>query len=443
MTQIEEVIKNSKKVIGEKLPCSIEVLTPVHIGSGVKLAKDIDFTYTNDTVTIVPQSELMNYLEQNPDEMQKFIDGGYKLERLNIGEIGKKYPINGERIFDISEFERNGFGRPYIPGSSIKGSLRTIILKSKFDSLETAQKNELLKKVNHNKKERASEDALKEIFGDDSNHNLMRALEIFDAEFEDVNLDKVFVISLKTSDGKAYGWKKMGKDKKTNKPFPLQDEPRNATPVFIETLPIGSKGYCSISLNNFLFNNPDAKRELKFTETSLININSLISTINKYSIEKLNSEKKFFENLNSSKKLNELIKHIDLLIAEHSKLINDEFIMRISWGSGWKGMTGDFINDLDKDEKTKWIEFFRDKYCDGMKMKMGRPGFPIFPKTRRIVFEDDKPKYLTGWIKVKLNDTKPKDLNKSKNNKSDEPEIDPIELLKQNFKVTESKRKNK
>ena len=123
MVQIEEVIKNSKKVIGEKIPCSIEVLSPVHIGSGVKLANGIDFSYTRNSVTIVSQSELMYYLEQNPDELQKFIAGGYKLEKLTIGSFGNKYPINGERIFDISEFERNGFGKPYIPGSSIKGSL--------------------------------------------------------------------------------------------------------------------------------------------------------------------------------------------------------------------------------------------------------------------------------------------------------------------------------
>jgi CRISPR-associated protein Csm5 len=431
MAQIEEVIKNSKKVIGEKIPCSIEVLSPVHIGSGVKLAKDIDFTYTNDTVTIVPQSELMNYLEQNPDEMQKFIDGGYKLEKLTIGSLGKKYHINGERIFDISEFERNGFGKPYIPGSSIKGSLRTIILKKVFDGLEENEKQNLLGLVNNPKKEWASEPIIKKIFGDDSNHNLMRTLEIFDAEFEVVTLEKVLILSLSNNEATSYKWKKMGRDASN------QDNPKYATPIFVEALPIGSKGYSSISLSNFLFNNPTAQSELKFSENSLSNINSLISTINNYSIEKLNSEKKFFENLNSSKKLIELINHIELLIAQHSKLKADEFIMRLSWGSGWKGMTGDFINDLDKDEKAKWIEFFRKKY------QMGKKDFPIFPKTRRIVFEDEKPKYLTGWIKIKLNDTKPKDFKKSDNHKNVKSEIDPMELLKQNFKVTESKRKNK
>ncbi len=60
-----------------------------------------------------------------------------------------------------------------------------------------------------------------------------------------------------------------------------------------------------------------------------------------------------------------------------------------------------------------------------------------FLKTRRIVFEDDEPKYLTGWIKVKLNERKP-EISASDNS----PEIttDPIELLRQKFRVTESKK---
>jgi CRISPR-associated protein Csm5 len=437
MAQIEEVIKNSKKIIGEKIPCSIEVLTPVHIGSGTKLTERIDFIKTEQSVQIVSQSELMQYLENNPDELNRFINGNYNLDSLKKIPGERNYNIVMGRAKEINEFERNGFGKPYIPGSSLKGSLRTFILKIAFDRLNDSQKQALLKKVNDRRREWASEPIVKDIFGNDSNHNLMRVLEIFDAEFQEINLEKVLILSLTNEEGSSYGWKLMIKP-----PINVND-PEKATWIFVEALPIGSKGYSSISLSNFLLNNQIAKNELKFNEPSLSDLRTLASTINEYSRNKLKLEKQFFKELSKPKTLNALIDNIDKLITHFDDLTQDEFIMRISWGAGWKGMTGDYINDLKNDEKQKWIDFFRDKYCDGMKMKMGRPEFPIFPKTRRIVFEDDKPKYLTGWIKVKLNDTKPKDLSKSKNNKSDEPEIDPIELLKQNFKVTESKRKNK
>jgi len=387
METIDEKIKKAKETLGLKIPCSIETLTPVHIGSGVKLANGIDFTTTRDTATIVPQATLMEYLEQNHEEMDKFINNGYKLDTLDIGILGKKYSINGEKVFDISEFERNGFGKPYIPGSSLKGAIRTIILKSRFDSLTSGKQSELLQKVTNNKKEWASEPLVQKIFGEDSNNNLMRVLEIFDAEFNEVSLAKVLILSLSNNEASAYKWKKMGRDA-TN-----QDHPKFATSIFVETLPIGEKGFSSISLSNFLFNNPEAKHQLKFSDPSLNSIDSFVKTINNDSIEKLRTEKAFFQKLNSSNKLNELLKNIEVLTNEFNKLQKDEFILRLSWGSGWKGMTGDYLSE-------EWLKTFRNKYGKGM----GKPEVPIFPKTRRIVFEDDLPKYLTGWVKIKLND---------------------------------------
>ena len=426
MKTFEEYLKESKEKLGLKIPCSIEILTPVHIGSGVKLTEGIDFIKTDHSVQIISQSELMEYLKNNPDELDRFINGNYNLNSLRRTPEGKTYFLNIGRAREIIEFERNGFGKPYIPGSSLKGAIRTIILKTAFDRLDNTQKQDLLKKVNSNKKEWAAEPIVKEIFGDDSNHNLMRVLEIFDAEFEEINLEKVLILSLTNEEGTSYGWKLMGR------PPQNVPDPNRATWIFVEALPIGSKGYTSISLSKFLFNNPIAQNELKFYEPSLNDINNFISNINNYSLEKLRNEKTFFENLNNSKRLDHLIDNINTLINKFKNLSQDEFIMRISWGSGWKGMTGDFLDDLEDENNQKWIEFFRKKY------QMGKKDFPIFPKTRRIVFEDDKPKYLTGWIKVKLNDTKPTSKNKEIDNiETDTKKVDDLSISKlgQKFKV--------
>lgn len=421
MERIEEIIKISKQKLGEKIPCSIEVLTPVHIGSGVKLAKGIDFTVTNNSVTIVPQSDLLRYLEQNPDEMEKFINSGYKLDKINIGSLGKKYAISSERVTEIGEFERNGFGKPYIPGSSLKGSLRTILLKKRFDSLDTKEKSVFLKLVTSSKKEWASEPVLKKLFGDTPNENLMRVLEVFDAEFEDVDLTKVLILSLVNDQGTNYGWKQLWGSRK-NVP-----EPSDASQIFVEALPIGAKGYSSISLSNFLFNDPIAKKELKFSEPVLSDVEEFIKIINSYSREKLNEEKDFFIKLNSTRQLNGVISNIDSLINQVNNLQKDEMMLRISWGSGWKGMTGDFLDQ-------NWLNSFRSKY------RMGKNNFPIFPKTRRIVFEDNEPKYLTGWIKIKLNELKPQELSKNSDS-AVQSDVDPYEALGHNFRVTKLKKK--
>lgn len=420
MTTIEERIKAAKQKLGEKIPCSIEVLTPVHVGSGVKLTEEIDFIKSQYSVHIVPQSELIKYLEENPDELKRFIDGEYKLSALKRIPEGKKYNISIGRTSEINEFERNGNGKPYIPGSSIKGAIRTILIKKRFDELSTNEKNDLLKRVTNKKKEWASEPIVKQLLGDNSNNNLMRVLEVFDAVFDNLELVKVLILSLTNESGTSYGWKQLWNRQNTT-------NSNQASQIIAETLPIGSISYFSISLNSFLFNNQTAQSILQFNESSLKEINNLRVEINNYSKQKLEKEKEFFEKLTSPKKLNSVIKEIDTLLDKIKNLSQDELILRISWGSGWKAMTGDFLDQ-------NWLNTFRRNY------RLGKTDFPIFPKTRKIVFEDNMPKYLTGWIKIKLNDV---GTMISSNEKSSENQVDSMELLKQKFKVTESRKKLK
>ncbi len=422
MATIDEKIRTAKQKLGEKIPCSIEVLTPVHIGSGVKLAEGIDFEKTNYSVHIVYQADLMKYLEDNPDEMERFIQGNYKLTSLKNIPEGKKYNISMGRTSEINEFERNGFGKPYIPGSSIKGTIRTILLKKRFDQLTLEEKSDLLHRVTSPRKEWASEPVVKKLFGDNSNENLMRVLEVFDAEFEVLGLEKILILSLTNENHTSYGWKQLWNRQNT------QDHTR-ASQIFVEALPIGSVSYFSLQLNQFLINDNTAKEKLNFNEEALSEIKNLRTTINKYSQKKLEKEKEFFAKLNSSKKLTSVIKSIDDLLEKINKLSDKEFIIRLSWGSGWKGMTGDYLDE-------QWLGVFRNKY------NLGKRGFSIFPKTRKIVFEDDEPRYLTGWVKVKLFDSKPDNGKNQKFDKVHDSEgDDPLTKLKDKFRVVENKKK--
>lgn len=397
MITINERIKESKQKLGEKIPCSIEVLTPVHVGSGVKLAEGIDFIKTNSSVHIISQAELLKHLENDTEERDRFIKGNYKLSSLNNRILdGKRYNISIGKTSEINEFERNGNGKPYIPGSSIKGAIRTILIKKRFDELSPDEKNNLLESVTSNRKEWASEPIVKQLLGENSNYNLMRVLEVFDAEFEDLELEKILILSLTNDSGTSYGWKQLWNRQNTT-------NSNRASTIIAETLPINSKGYFSLSLHSFLQNDSTAANTLRFSENSLMNFNDLISTINSYSKQNLEKEKEFFSNLRSPSILESVIKEIDNVIMKIDNLSKDEFILRISWGSGWKGMTGDYLNEA-------WLNNFRTRY------NLGKRNFPIFPKTRRIVFENNTPKYLTGWIKIKLHVTEANDIKKSHNN---------------------------
>lgn len=152
---------------------------------------------------------------------------------------------------------------------------------------------------------------------------------------------------------------------------------------------IGSKANFTIRLDDFLFTNSVAKTELQFNQFTT---NDLAKKINIYSKTKIQNEIKFIDKINSNNKLDILKKNLEEMESKISIDNTNEFIIRLSWGSGWKGMTGDFLSSEALTEVRK-------------QFKLGKTGFNIFPKSRKIVFEGDKPSYLTGWVKVKLNES--------------------------------------
>ena len=65
-------------------------------------------------------------------------------------------------------------------------------------------------------------------------------------------------------------------------------------------------------------------------------------------------------------------------------------ILRLAWGSGWKGMTGDWMDETTLQGVRK-------------EKRLGREGFP-FPKTRRLAVKDGQPCLPLGWILLELDD---------------------------------------
>lgn len=383
MNTLEDKIQKGKNILGKRINCSLEVLSPVHIGSGIKLQKNFDYLSEGNYTIIFTKEEIEKLLIENPEiidefDKQGFNPASYLKKILNP----RRYNVNCVSR-DILEFERNGEGIPYIPGSSFKGAIRTVLLYSFFKSIPSDEQNKLLSKIDYTKSKFASDPILKDLFGEDSNHNLFRSISISDIYFDNSNLNLLCTYVLSLSTGSSYKWKKMGKNSQNS------DNIKDATAIYSEMISIGSKANFTIRLDDFLFTNSVAKTELQFNQFTT---NDLAKKINIYSKTKIQNEIKFIDKINSNNKLDILKKNLEEMESKISIDNTNEFIIRLSWGSGWKGMTGDFLSSEALTEVRK-------------QFKLGKTGFNIFPKSRKIVFEGDKPSYLTGWVKVKLNES--------------------------------------
>lgn len=130
----------------------VVALAPIHIGSGEKYTSR-EFIYEDkqyyfpdmgkfyqemirlgldekyEQFLIEPRNKtnrLNQFLDANSVEIRNF--GGYVLEETGF----EKTESTRGSLNDISKFIRDGLGQPYIPGSSLKGAIRTILMNTKW-----------------------------------------------------------------------------------------------------------------------------------------------------------------------------------------------------------------------------------------------------------------------------------------------------------------------
>ena len=136
---------------------TLETVGPVFIGSGNKLSKKSYIFSDKNHIEMVDLEKMYQFLKNkgleskyeqylmSRDTMK--LGDWLKRNRIDIPDIRKciKYEIEcgdvigvESRDMEIQEHIKDPYGMPYIPGSSIKGMLRTILLI--YDILENSQK---------------------------------------------------------------------------------------------------------------------------------------------------------------------------------------------------------------------------------------------------------------------------------------------------------------
>ena len=130
---------------------------PVHIGSGKKLLKkEYIFRWRKGTVLIPDETALYRGIRkyQLEDEFTDFLmngnpydDLGGWLDRQKVPrteyERWVAYRLEGGDLLaekgkgvDVQTFMKDSYGKPFVPGSSIKGMLRTVLLAGELQSAQ-------------------------------------------------------------------------------------------------------------------------------------------------------------------------------------------------------------------------------------------------------------------------------------------------------------------
>ena len=175
----------------------IKTLTSVHIGSGEVLQIGSDFVKgkmgDDYVLAVVSPEKVLDLIGE--EHLQDWVVAIERKE--STGNVVKRFAPNAKvedyakRIVlewseaherdTLKEHIHNGQGKPYIPGSSIKGAIRTAILASLAENVNDAERKI---DVSANGKKKANANKIeKELFGSDPNNDVFRFLQVGDAYF--------------------------------------------------------------------------------------------------------------------------------------------------------------------------------------------------------------------------------------------------------------------
>ena len=398
--------------------CIVRTLSPVHIGSGEKYLNHLDYLINGQKIQIFDKRKLFNFVEKNCNEYEvleftksianRYLSGWLKEKQIDLKEIIlKSYNIASANMpREIQVHVKDGAGVPVIPGSSLKGALRTAILRDLKQKYCNEALQNTLDRIERESNFRDRElkfldqTIAKKALGKDPNHNIMRLLSVGDFTFEESSLAllEAVIKSLSTTGTLA---------EKTFKIYP-------------EVLMPGQQGRGIITFDKFLSWEDSKYNGEIFHFKAELSLEYLIHVVNNTSLNIIRKEITFFEERNPT-----VAKFYNKLQSELDSLAEDELITRIGWGSGWNSITGELLSS----------KHLTDDLRRKLKLAPHRLEFD-FPKTRKLARVGSELQPL-GWVKLKFKDRE--QVRKEKRERR-EREIEEARKLEEKRKAEEERK---
>ena len=375
----------------------IETLSQVHIGSGVFLQKGNDFI-------VVDSSEGSDIFVIDPNKLGKIIGTDIKtidtwstliergeaesfLHTRTSGHSPREFAkrrITNFANFDntqgtLKECLHDGMGRPYIPGSSIKGAIRTAVMatlaKQKGKEQLTREMSLIFDETDRKRIIKSLEVIEKRLLGSNPNADLFRFMKVGDAFFE-----KGSEISVKQINLNIRRSSNLKDNSKQQIIEAIGPEEKSSFSLKLE-----GDYYIAVKNSNHkdLINLPDLSDEL-------FDCKALFALINEHTKGLVEDEIRFWnEDVVDYSGQEDYVANMEDILEAITSCNPNQCVLRLGQASGWRFITGAWTEILDDD-------LFYDKI-----VPLARPGNYKysdydFPKSRRI----DDESYVFGFIKL-------------------------------------------
>lgn len=363
--------------INDRYNVELEVLTPLAICSGAE--KD----WVNGIDFVVADDELYKL------DLHRLAAEGVDMSRLAAcfenKDVGGVKELIGTRLDDVSDFcmtlprgisldtglenpvksfvKNQLSDRPIVPGSSIKGAVRSILFEFLISadgesgrSIKGAMRSIFLEILTRADRERRLQSEIRSVFGSPvDGTDFMRFVKFSDVEFDGTSLVNTKIFNLRSNDGRNWhgGWK-HGRNN-TGERFS-----NTGFNTIYEAVASHSYGIGSLMLSEKMFEPVMHSSAYSALKKRILTVRGdapsfLFEIINGHTLSYLNKEKAFFERYEADRTelivsgIESLIRTVNSLQAEGNK----SCIFKMSAGSGFHSITGDWqfddysINGLD------------------------------------------------------------------------------------------------
>lgn len=330
----------------------ITLLTPLHIGSGDSLWEGFDFVCDRTETVVLNQDKFWEdklFGEADPDArlnlalLRQQPGSLVTAEDLAPGSPSVRYRLRGlPQGAEVRAQIKDAWGKPYLPGSTLKGALRTVLL---WDLVRSGRV-QLDESWLGDRREYAGQALEQAAFGADPNHDLLRVLKIGDSST--INAACLQML-------RAYAFS------------PNTMEQRQSIPINVEAIREEQSVTTPVTVESYLFN----QRELGFAPYRNWLTEEFPALARTWAWERLRAESliyKAYQWPKSHERITELRRQLKNLPA-------NAFMLQIGWGTGWMVKTVSTL--LQGDVQERLIGRYR------LSRGKRRPGDP-FPKSRRL-----------------------------------------------------------
>lgn len=368
----------------------IQTLTPIHIGSGEFLRNNVDFVEYQEGnksyIGIIDPKKILELIGvehidawmtaiEKRENIQDFVSRKNEHARP-LDYISRKLE---NKVVSIKEGDtlkiciHDGLGKPYIPGSSIKGAIRTAVLATLPKT--TTALNNIVKVKYGGKKDVSAKSVETELFGSDPTSDIFRFIKIGDAYF---------------NNGCEFTARLINLNIRGNKDLIDKSKAQLVEAISVDqctefTMKVDKDSYNKAksqwSGKNPLGNFPEGMKDIA----------SLFDLVNIHTTKLVKEEIDYWTNKKDKsgaelyiKNMKEILQKIDLCKS------GKECVLRIGHASGWRFMTGAWTEDL-KNFKSDIVPASR--YNNEFKYKQYD-----FPKSRRL----DENSGIWGFVKLSV-----------------------------------------